>query len=119
VSEARPAEASAEPGLQADQRLLNGAWLRIGISVAVAAQAMVFSLAVNMTPAQGAAYWLVHGGLAASAFAVLGFLGRDLVGQAWASLRGRRVTIDLLFMVTLAGALAGSMVSTLTGTGPI
>jgi hypothetical protein len=119
VSEARPAEASAEPGLQADQRLLNGAWLRIGISVAVAAQAMVFSLAVNITPAQGAAYWLVHGGLAASAFAVLGFLGRDLVGQAWASLRGRRVTIDLLFMVTLAGALAGSMVSTLTGTGAI
>jgi heavy metal translocating P-type ATPase len=105
--------------LQADRRLLDGAWLRIGIGVAVAAQAMVFSLAVNITPAQGAAYWLVHGGLAASAFAVLGFLGRDLVGQAWMALRERRVSIDLLFLVTLAGALAGSLVSTFTGTGSI
>ncbi len=113
------AEGAAEPGLQADRRLLDGAWLRIGIGVAVAAQAMVFSLAVNITPAQGAAYWLVHGGLAASAFAVLGFLGRDLVGQAWMALRERRVSIDLLFLVTLAGALAGSLVSTFTGTGSI
>ncbi|MEY4490193.1 MAG: hypothetical protein RIQ79_2701 [Verrucomicrobiota bacterium] len=119
VSEKGEGSSPNEPGLQADQRMLDGAWLRIGIGVAVAAQAMVFSLAVNLTPAQGAAYWLVHGGLAASAFAVLVFLGRDLMGQAWAAVRERRVTIDLLFLVTLVGALAGSLVSTLTGTGSI
>ncbi len=46
--------ASLEPGLQADQRLVDRAWLRIGAGLAVAAQAMVFSLAVSITPAEGA-----------------------------------------------------------------
>ena len=108
-----------EPGLRADTRAAAAAWLRIGIGAAVAAQAMVFSLAVNLTPAEGAAYWLVHGGLLASALGVLGFLGRDLLGGAWEALRTRRVTIDLLFLLTLLGALGGSLTSTLTGAGSI
>jgi len=108
-----------EPGLRADARASASAWLRIGIGAAVAAQAMVFSLAVNLTPAEGAAYWLVHGGLLASALGVLGFLGRDLLGGAWEALRTRRVTIDLLFLLTLLGALGGSLTSTLTGAGSI
>lgn len=108
-----------EPGLRADASGVARAWLRIGIGLAVAAQAMVFSLAVNITPAEGAAYWLVHGGLIASALAVLIFLGRDLVGEAWAALRARRVSIDLLFLTTLLGALGGSLISTFTGTGSV
>ena len=59
----------AEPGLQADQRLLNHAWLRIGVGLAVVGQAMVFSLAVNLTPPEGPAYWILHGGLMLSAAA--------------------------------------------------
>ncbi len=108
-----------EPGVQADARAVQRAWLRVGIGVAVAAQAMVFSLAVNLTPAEGAGYWLVHGGLLASALATLVFLGRDLLGEAWSALRARRVSIDLLFLVTLLGALGGSITSTLTGTGSV
>lgn len=105
--------------MQADAREVQRAWLRVGIGVAVAAQAMVFSLAVNLTPAEGAGYWLVHGGLLASALATLVFLGRDLMGEAWAALRARRVSIDLLFLVTLLGALGGSITSTFTGAGSI
>lgn len=112
-------ETTLEPGVQADARAVTRAWLRIGIGLGVAAQAMIFSLAVNITPAEGAAYWLVHGGLIATAAAVLIFLGRDLLGEAWAALRARRVTIDLLFLVTLLGALGGSLTSTFTGTGSI
>lgn len=108
-----------EPGVRADARAVQWAWLRIGIGLAVAAQAMVFSLAINITPAEGGAYWLIHGGLLASAVAVLIFLGRDLVGEAWAALRARRVSIDLLFLVTLLGALGGSLTSTFTGTGSV
>jgi heavy metal translocating P-type ATPase len=108
-----------EPGLQADQRLLDRAWLRIGAGLAVAAQTMVFSLAVSITPAAGAGYWVVHGGLMATAWAVLILLGRDLLGGAWAALRERRVSIDLLFLVTLAGALAGSMINSITAGGPV
>ncbi len=109
----------AEPGLQADQRLIDRAWLRIGIGLAVAGQTMVFSLGLNLTPAEGASRWVVHGVLIALSVAVLVFLGRDLLGSAWRSLRGRRVTIDLLFLLTLLGALGASLVSTFTGVGAV
>ena len=113
------ATVASEPGVQADARAVQRGWLRIGIGLAVAAQAMVFSLAVNITPAEGAAYWVVHGGLIASAVAVLVFLGRDLIGEACAAARARRVSIDLLFLTTLLGALGGSLTSTFTGTGSV
>lgn len=108
-----------DPGLTADQAVVDRAWLRIGVGLAVAAQAMVFSLAVNITPADGAGYWVVHGGLMASAVLVLVFLGRDLTGSAWAAIRQGRVSIDLLFLVTLLGALAGSLVSSFARTGSV
>lgn len=111
--------AIAEPGLQADQRLLDHAWLRIGVGLAVVGQAMVFSLAVNLTPPAGTTYWILHGGLMLSAAGVLVFLGGDLVGAAVASLRQRRISIDLLFLVTLAGAFSGSLVATFTHTGSV
>lgn len=119
MSESLPTTPDLEPGVRADARAWQRGWLRIGIGVAVAAQAMVFSLAVNLTPAEGAAYWLVHGGLLASALGALAFLGRDLLGSAWAAARERRVSIDLLFLVTLLGALGGSITSTFTGAGSV
>ena len=110
---------STEPGLQADQRLLDRAWLRIGAGLAVAAQSMVFSLAVNVTPATGAGYWVAHGGLIACAVAVLVFLGGDLVRSAVDAVVARRISVDLLFLVTLLGALTGSLVSSFTHTGSV
>ncbi|MFH1499016.1 MAG: heavy metal translocating P-type ATPase [Verrucomicrobiota bacterium] len=114
-----PSDQPPEPGLQADQRLVDRAWLRIGIGLAVAGQTMVFSLGLNLTPAEGASRWVVHGALIALSVAVLVFLGRDLLGSAWRSLRDRRVTIDLLFLLTLLGALGASLVSTFTGVGAV
>jgi heavy metal translocating P-type ATPase len=108
-----------EPGLQADQRLLDHAWLRIGVGLAVAGQAMVFSLAVNLSPPEGAVYWILHSGLILSAVAVLVFLGRDLVCSALGALRQRRINVDLLFLLTLTGAFAGSLVATFTHTGAV
>jgi len=115
----RPAAMAFEPGLQADQRLIDRAWLRIGAGLAVAAQAMVFSLAVNITPADGAGYWVVHGGLIASALGVMVFLGGDLMRAAWEAVRAGRVSIDLLFLVTLTGAFVGSLISSFTQTGSV
>ncbi|MCF3652314.1 heavy metal translocating P-type ATPase [Synoicihabitans lomoniglobus] len=112
-------ETAADPGLQADERLVARGWLRIGIGMAVAGQAMVFGLAVNVTPADGVGYWVVHGGSMAAALGVLVFLGGDLGRGAMAALRQRKISIDLLFLVTLTGAFAGSLVSTFTRTGAI
>ncbi len=108
-----------EPGLQADQRLLDRAWLRIGVGLLVAGQAMAFSFAVNLTPPDGTVYWILHGGLMLSAVGVLVFLGGDLVGSALAALRQRRISIDLLFLLTVAGAFGGSLVATFTRTGAV
>ena len=41
------------------------------------------------------------------------------MGSALEAIRGGRVSIDLLFLVTLVGALAGSMVSSFTHTGSV
>jgi len=110
----------AEPGMQADQRLLDRGWLKIGAGLAVAAQAMVFSLAVNLSEVDNVwAYAVVHGILLSAALATLYFLGGDLVRSAWESLRARKISIDLLFLVTLAGALGGSLISTFTRTGSV
>jgi cation transport ATPase len=99
---------AAEPGVRADQALVNRAWQRIGAGCLVAGQAMVFSLAVNLSEIDGWAYVIVHGVLIAAALGVLAFFGRDLMSSAWRSARERRVSIDLLFLGTLLGALGGS-----------
>jgi heavy metal translocating P-type ATPase len=108
-----------EPGLQADQRLVDRGWLRIGAGAAVAAQAMVFSLSVNLSEIEGWAYAVVHGILIFSALGSLVFIGGDLVRSALESLRERKIGIDLLFLVTLLGAFAGSLVSTFTRAGSV
>jgi heavy metal translocating P-type ATPase len=109
-----------EPGLQADQRLLDRGWLKIGAGLAVAAQAMVFSLAVNLSEVDNAwAYGVVHGILITAALGSLYFLGGDLMRSAWEALRARRISIDLLFLVTLAGALGGSLIGTFTKAGSV
>lgn len=109
-----------EPGLQADQRLLDRGWLKIGAGLAVASQAMVFSLAVNLSEVDNAwAYGVVHGILITAALGSLYFLGGDLVRSAWEALRARRISIDLLFLVTLAGALGGSLIGTFTKAGSV
>ena len=110
---------TSEPGLQADQRLVDRGWLRIGAGAAVAAQAMVFSLAINLSEIDGWAYGVVHGILIASALGALIFLGGELVRSAWESVCRRTVSIDLLFFVTLGGAFVGSLVSTFTRTGSV
>jgi len=108
-----------EPGLQADQRLVDRGWLRIGAGATVAGQAMVFSLSVNLSEIDGWAYVVVHGILILSALGSLVFLGGDLVRSAWESVRERKISIDLLFLVTLLGAFTGSLVSTFTRAGSV
>lgn len=94
-------------------------WFRVGIAAILAGQGMVFSLAVNLTPPEGRAYWIVHGGLIGSAVVVFLLLGGPLLRESWAAWREWRVTVDSLFLVTLAGAFVASLLSTLTRTGAV
>ena len=97
------------------------AWLRVAIAGVFAGQGMVFSLALNMTPPPFAsmAYWILHGGLILSALAVMTFLGGPLFASTLAMFRGRRLSIEGLFTLSLLGAFVGSVVGSLTGQGSV
>ncbi|NBB80551.1 MAG: HAD-IC family P-type ATPase [Verrucomicrobia bacterium] len=100
---------------------LSVAWLRIGVAAFFAGQGMVFSLALNMTPPPFAstAYWILHGGLIASAVLVMAFLGGPLFASTFAMVRRRRLSIEGLFTLSLLGAFVGSLVGSVTGAGGV
>ncbi len=100
---------------------LSRSWLRIAIACVFAGQGMVFSLAMNMTPPPfgSIAYRVLHGGLIFSALVVMFFLGGPLFRSTFGMVRARRLSIEGLFTLSLVGAFAGSLVSTLTGAGGV
>lgn len=106
----------AEPELHSSR-----AWLRVGVAAVFAGQSMVLSLALNMTPPVfgSTVYWVLHGGLIVSALLVFLFLGGKLMASTLAMFRAGQLSIDGLFMLSLLGAFAGSLLSSLTGKGAI
>jgi len=96
-------------------------WIRLGISLVLAGQGMVFGLAINIaSPTYGSAtYWALHAALCASALIVMGLLGPRLIRESWASLQARKISVEGLFLVTCMGALVGSLLSSATGTGSV
>ena len=81
---------------------------------------MALSLAVNITPPEDAATRIVLQGLVlAAALAVLALLGWPLLETATRELRHFRPTIEGLFLVSIAGAMAASLHSFITGSGPV
>lgn len=99
---------------------------RLGLSLAIAGQSMVVGLGYNNalkageSPAYGSLlYWGLHGLLLGSALLVLGLLGKPLFSASWRSLKRRRITLEFLFVLSLFGALGGSLISTITGEGSV
>ncbi len=80
---------------------------------------MLLGLAVNITPPAGGARWLLHAALMVSSVAALAILGRPLLQSAIEDIRQRRVSIELLFLAGIGGALGASLHSTISGVGAI
>lgn len=100
--------------------------LRIGLSLACAGQAMIFSLGYNNAqklgeapPAGSPMYLLLHGGLVFSSIAVAFLLGRPLLRQTARAVADKRVSVESLFVLSGFGAFAGSLLSTIRGTGSV
>jgi len=100
--------------------------LRIGISLALAGQLMVFSLGFNNSRGiddsllyGSAAYWLLHSALILLSLLVVLLLGKPLLREFLDAVRAGKLTVEALFVLSAAGALAGSLVSTVSGTGSV
>ena len=94
-------------------------WLRLGMAGLLAAQAMIFSLAVNLSPVTGTARWVIHGALAASALGVFFLAGLPVLRESWQAAKRGRIVFEQLFLAGMFGAFAASVHSSITGVGHI
>jgi cation transport ATPase len=80
---------------------------------------MTLSLALNLTPPEGAARSATHGALIALSVGCFALLGGPVLRGAWDALRRGRIVTDQLFLAGMAGAFGASLLSTLRGHGDI
>jgi heavy metal translocating P-type ATPase len=114
-SQRQESQPNVPPGMRFD-----GFAVRIGIGLLVAGQSMIFGLAINLEEKTPAAVRLgVQGFILAGTLLVIALLGPQLVRNAFAEFRNGRLTIEALFLLTLAGAMAASLQSFFSGRGPI
>src|SRR6516164_7003181 len=94
--------------------------VKLAIALLFAGQSMVFSLAINISPAEEPVARLALQSLIfAATLIVLALLGGPLIYVATTELRQGRLSIEVLFVTTIIGALLASLQSFVTGTGPI
>lgn len=94
-------------------------WLRLGIAGLLAAQAMTFSLATNLSPVHGTAHTVIHGILALSAIGVFLLAGLPILRESWNAAWRGRIVFEQFFLLGIAAAFAASVQSSLTGQGHI
>lgn len=124
-------EDDTAPGIAPVTGLGERTWLWLAIALVLAGQSMMFGLGWNLYVDEvGSAaiararmgetgYWVLHGLLFASACGVLVILGRPLLREFLSACRQRRISVEALFLLSVVGALVGSLVSTITGTGAV
>lgn len=85
----------------------------------IAAQSMIFGLAINLSPPEGRARVVLHTVLAVSALVVFGLVGWPLLTRAIRSAVAGRVTFEQFFMVGILSAFGASLVCSFTGEGHV
>jgi len=112
---APPAPATDSPG-----RGAGAVGWRLGLGILVVGQSMIFGLALNLhDDVPPAARWFTQSLILLGTLVVVALLGPPLFRTAWLELRSGRLTIEALFLLTLAGAMAASLQAFLTGRGAI
>ena len=94
-------------------------WLRLGVAGLLAGQAMIFSLAVNLSPVTGSAHAIIHSALALSALGVFLLAGWPILRESWDALRHGKIVFEQFFLVGILGAFAASVQCSLTGEGHV
>jgi heavy metal translocating P-type ATPase len=97
-------------------------WLgfRLGVSLIVVAQSMIFGLALNLhDDVPATVRWIAQNIILGATLLVVILLGGPLFRAACHELRKGRLTIEALFLLTMSGALAASLQAHITGRGKI
>lgn len=114
-------EGASAPGrsVPGDDPLRTGDWMRVAFAGLIAAQSMIFGMAVNLSPPSGTARAVLHGVLALSAVVVFALVGWPLLKQSVKSAAERRVTFEQFFLIGILAAFGASLVCTFTGAGHV
>jgi Cu+-exporting ATPase len=104
-----------------DSEVFAGVIWRLAVAIVLSGQLMMFGLGINITPPVigSGTYITLHSLLILFTAMVLVLLGKSLFQEAWKNLRKRRISLEGLFAVSSLGALAGSLISTITGKGQV
>ncbi len=94
-------------------------WLKLAISIFLAGQAMVLSLAVNLSNTSTTSRLTIHIITLSLTLVVMGLLGPPLVLSAIADLKQKRITVQALFLTTMFGAMIASLQSMISGEGAV
>jgi Cu2+-exporting ATPase/Cu+-exporting ATPase len=93
------------------------AWWRIGAGFLIAANAMTLSLALNTSQVTASEARVVHALLFVLAIASLSVLGWPLARNVARAVGRRRISIEAMFVSGIVGAMTGSLIAAVTGTG--
>lgn len=108
-----PASAAPSGGVR------TGDWMRVAFAGLIAAQSMIFGMAINLSPPEGRARVVLHAILAGSAVLVFALVGWPLLVAATRSAVAGRVTFEQFFMIGILSAFGASLVCTITGEGHV
>jgi len=96
-----------------------GVWWRIAIGAFLAFNSMTVALAVNLSKVDTKER-LVLQGIPLCVCLIVGLLlGGPMLSGVWREWRARRVTVESLFLLSSVGAFLASLVSYITGEGPV
>lgn len=112
-----PTAAPVAPSENDDLR--TGDWMRVAFAGLIAAQSMIFGLAINLSPPTGQARLVLHSVLAASAVIVFALVGWPLLKNSLRAALAGRVTFEQFFMVGILSAFGASLVCSFTGEGHV
>jgi Cu2+-exporting ATPase/Cu+-exporting ATPase len=94
-------------------------WWRIAIGVFLAFNSMTVALAVNMSKVDREQR-LVLQGIPLCVCLIVGILlGGPMMSGVWREWRARRLTVESLFLLSSVGAFLASLISYITGEGPV
>lgn len=103
----------------ADFETGSGIWWRIAIGAFLAFNSMTVALTVNLSQVDRQQRFLLES-IPLGVSVIVGLvLGGPLVAGAWRECRAQRLSIESLFLLSIIGAFSASLISFITGSGPV